>query len=71
MCKVEAIRKSLYGTELSLMLCDDLEVLDGGGGRESDEVGMYVYLWMIHDAVLQKLAQHFKAIVFQFKKKVS
>ena len=21
------------------MLCDDLEVLDGGGGRESDEVG--------------------------------
>ena len=21
------------------MLCDDLEVLDGGGGRESNEVG--------------------------------
>lgn len=35
------------------MLCDDLEVLDGGGGRESDEMGMNVYLWMIHDAVLQ------------------
>ena len=30
---------------------------------------MYVYLWMIHDAVLQKLAQHFKAIVLQLKKK--
>ena len=32
---------------------------------------MYVYLWMIHDAVLQKLAQHFKAIVLQLKKKIS
>ena len=30
---------------------------------------MYVYLWMIHDAVLQRLAQHFKAIVLQLKKK--
>ena len=32
---------------------------------------MSVYLWMIHDAVLQKLAQHFKAIVLQLKKKKS
>lgn len=31
---------------------------------------MNVYLWMIHDAVLQKLAQHFKAIVL-LKKKLS
>lgn len=29
---------------------------------------MNVYLWMIHDAVLQKLAQHFKAIVLKKKK---
>ena len=38
-------------------------------GRKSKEEGMYVHMWLIHFAVQQKLTQHCKATVLQFKKK--
>ena len=44
------------------MLCDDLEVWEGGrGGREVQEG--------IHFILQQKLTQHCKAIILQLKKK--
>ena len=51
------------------MLCDDLESRDGGrvGGKLKRE-GMYVYTWLIHSGVQQKLTQHCKAIIVQLKK---
>ena len=36
-----------------------------GGSRER---GIYVYLWLIHILVWQKLAQHCKSIILQLKK---
>ena len=48
------------------MLCDDLVGWDGGGGRETQEGGD-VCLWLIH-VVPQKLTQHCKIIILQFKK---
>ena len=36
------------------------------GGKLKRE-GMYVYIWQIHDAVQQKLTQHFTAIILQLK----
>ena len=37
-------------------------------GRKSKEKGIYVYVWLIHFAVEQKLMQHCKATILQFKK---
>ena len=34
-------------------------------GRQSEKEGMYVYVWLIHFAVWQKLTQHFKANTLQ------
>ena len=42
----------LYSTELCSMLCGDKE-------------GIYVYVWLIHFAVQQKLTQHCKATKLQ------
>ena len=51
-------------------LCDDLEGGWGGGVRgKSKREGTYVYLGLIHFVVQQKLIQHCKAIILQFKKK--
>ena len=36
-------------------------------GREVQEGGMYVYLWLIHIVVWQKPTQHCKAIILQLK----
>ena len=50
------------------MFCDDLEGSDGEGGREDQEgrdMGIYVYLQLIHFVVQQKLTQHCKAIILQ------
>ena len=50
------------------MLCDDLEGWDREDGREAQEggdMGIYVYLQLIHFVVQQKLAQHCKAIILQ------
>ena len=38
-------------------------------GRKSKEEGIYVYVWLIHFAVQQKLTQHCKATILQLKKK--
>jgi len=40
-----------------------------GMGRRSKKEGMYVYTWLIHFIVPQKLIQHSKATIPQFKKK--
>ena len=45
---------------------DNLEGWDEVGGRIKRE-GTYVYLWLIHVAVWQKLTQHCKAIILQLK----
>ena len=53
---------------ISSMLCDDLEGWDREGGREAQEggdMGMYVYIQLIHFVVQQKLTQHRKAIILQ------
>ena len=50
------------------MLCDDLEEWDREGGREVQEggdVGIYVYIYLIHFVIQQKLTQHCKAIILQ------
>ena len=53
------------------MLCDDLERRDGRweGGRHRRE-GIYVYLYLIHIVVQQKLTQLCKAVILQLKSKV-
>ena len=55
------------------MLCDPLEGWDGvrsvGGVLRKEEI--CVYLWLIHVDVWQKLTQYRKAIILQFKKKVT
>ena len=44
------------------MLCDVLEEWNGGGvGGSLKREGMYVYMWLIHFVVQQKLTQHHKA----------
>ena len=40
------------------MLCDDLEGWEREGGREVQEggdMGIYVYIWLIHFVIQQKL----------------
>ena len=52
------------------MLCDDLDGWDGGGlGGRSKREGIYVYIQLIHFVVQQKLTQHCKANILQYKKK--
>ena len=38
-----------------------------GSGWEVQEEGIYVYIWLTHFVVHQKLIQHCKAIILQFK----
>ena len=50
------------------MVCDDLEGWGREGGREAQEggdMGIYVYLQLIHFVVPQKLTQYWKAIILQ------
>ena len=49
--------KLLYSTGRSAQ-CDDLEGWDGGGLREVQEGGIYVYSWPIHIVVWKKATQH-------------
>ena len=39
-----------------------------GGGREVQEGGAYVHLWLIHVDEWQKSNQHCKAIILQLKR---
>ena len=51
-----------------MVLCDDLDGWDGGGvGGVSQREGIYVYIWLIHFAVQQKLTQHCKATIKEKK----
>ena len=43
------------------MLCDDLEVWDGGVGGRLKREGIRVLVELIHVVVQQKLTQHSKA----------
>ena len=50
------------------MLCDDQEGWDRYDGREAQEggdMGIYVYVQLIHFVIKQKLTQHCKAIILQ------
>ena len=50
------------------MLCDHLEGWDSEGGRETQEgrdMGIYVYVQLIHTVIKQKLAHYCKAIILQ------
>ena len=50
------------------MLCDHLEGWDREGGRETQEgrdMGIYVYVSLIHFVIKQKLTHHCKAIILQ------
>ena len=50
--------------KLSLVLCDDLEEWDGGGGKREVQVGgRHVYIWLIHFIMQQRLIQHYKAMI--------
>ena len=49
-------------------LRDDLEGWDREGGRETQEggdMGIYVYIQLIHFVIQQKLTHHCKAIILQ------
>ena len=50
------------------MLCDHLEGWDREGGREMQEggdMGIYVFVQMIHFVIEQKLTHHHKAVILQ------
>ena len=50
------------------MLCDHLEGWDKEGGKETQEggdMGIYVYVWLIHLVIKQKLTHHCRAIILQ------
>lgn len=50
----------------SLVLCDNLEGLDGVGGRFMWE-GTYVYLWLTHIVTRQNATQRSQAVILQLK----
>ena len=51
--------------ELNLVLCDHLEGWDGGETEERlEREGTYVYLWLIHVGVRQKVTQCCKQLSF-------
>ena len=54
-------------TAQGAQLRDDLERWDGAAGGRYKKEGIYVYIWMIYFVVHQKLIQHCKAIILQFK----
>ena len=60
---------NIYNTGSSnSVLCDNLEGWDGmGNGREIQEWGTSVYLWLIHVNVWQKLTQYCKTIILLLK----
>ena len=50
------------------MFCDHLEGWDREGGREAQEggdMGIYVYVYLIHFVIQQKLTHHCQAIILQ------
>ena len=43
--------------------------MEGRGGREAHEGGVYVYMKLIHVVVQQKRTQYYKAVILQLKHK--
>ena len=59
---------SSYTGRSAQCFVDDLEGWDREGSREVQEggdMGIYVYVWLIHFVIQQKLAHHCKAIILQ------
>ena len=53
--------------ELSLVLCDDLEGWDGGGGTGREVLeGRHICIQLIHFTVWHKPTQHCKATIPRF-----
>ena len=55
---------------IELGLCNNLERWDGeGDGRQAQEEGTHIYLWLIHvDVWPTKPTKFWKAIILQLKK---
>ena len=54
--------------EISSVLCDHLEGRGREGGRETQEggdMGICVYVWLIHFVIQHKLTHHCRAIIVQ------
>ena len=69
--KLIASGNLLYSTGSSAW-CSVMTQMGGMGVRvegRSKREGIYVYIWLIHFTVQQKLTQHCKAIILQFIKK--
>ena len=55
---------AVWCKKLKSELCDNLDGWDGiGGGKEVQEEGTYVYLWLIHVDVWKKPTQYCKTII--------
>ena len=70
-CKIDSQWEFAIGLrEFKLGLCNKLEGRDGErDGREVQEGGAYVFLWMIHVDIWQKPTEFYKAIILQLKNK--
>ena len=68
-CKIDSQwEAAAQHREISSVLCDHLEGWDRDGGRETQEggdMGIYVYVQLIHFVIKQKLTHHCKAIILQ------
>ena len=73
MCKINSQGEAaVWHSELSLVLCNDLERWDGEGGRQAQEGGdVSAHIWLIHVVVQHTLTQPCQAIIFQLKKRLT
>ena len=66
MTSANSIHKVVHS---KLVLCDKLKGWGGeGGGRGVQDSGTYVYPWLIHVNVSQKLPQHYKVASIKINK---
>ena len=59
------VEAAVQHRELSSVLGDDIDGWNERVGGRCKTRGIYVYIWLIHVAVQQKLTRHCKAIIFQ------
>ena len=69
MCEIDNWWESAICKKLSSVLCEDLDMQDWEEGGRSKSKGMHVCTQRIHFDVQQKLTQHCKVIIFQYKMK--
>ena len=68
MAQVEVLLVYVWSLVKKKPVCDHLEGWDREGGRETQEggdMGICVYVWLIHFVIKQKLTHHCKAIILQ------